>query len=357
MNNTKSYKNPFITVWEVTLRCNLKCMHCGSSAGMKRTGELSTKEALQLCHDLSDLGFKGIALMGGEVFLRKDWPLISKEIKDLGIVLSIITNGFFNPEKFIPELVKLETDCLMIGLDGASSKTQDRIRNVKGSYEKAKTFMRAAKQANLSGGFITTVHKLNFLELPKILDFILEEEVSWQIQDAAPIGRFPKELVLSDEEYYSLGLFIYSMQKKYNRKDFSIIGTHNFGFHSKVIPNLSTYPEWKSCYAGKTVLGIQSNGNVKGCLALSDEFTEGNIKERSIKEIWNDPNAFAYNRKFKIEDLKENCIYCKYGKECQGGCTTRSISITGKPHNDPCCFYRIEKELLDLGEKKISRKS
>jgi len=146
MNLTESYQNPHIAVWELTLKCNLKCLHCGSSAGKKRTDELSTKEALQLCHDLSDLGFGGIALMGGEVFLRKDWSVISKEIKDLGIALSIITNGFFKPEKFIPELVKLETDCLMLGLDGASAKTQDKIRNVKRSFEKAKAFMRAAKQ-------------------------------------------------------------------------------------------------------------------------------------------------------------------------------------------------------------------
>lgn len=345
MNLTESYQNPHIAVWELTLKCNLKCLHCGSSAGKKRTDELSTKEALQLCHDLSDLGFGGIALMGGEVFLRKDWSVISKEIKDLGIALSIITNGFFKPEKFIPELVKLETDCLMLGLDGASAKTQDKIRNVEGSFEKAKAFMRAAKQAGLSVGIITTVHKLNFKELPKILDFVIKEEVIWQIQEATPIGRFPKELVLSNEEYYSLGLFIYSLQKKYNKKNFSIVGTHNFGFHSKVIPNLSTYPEWKGCYAGKTVLGIQSNGNIKGCLALSDDYIEGNIKKRSIKEIWNDPNAFAYNRKFKVEDLGENCQQCKYGKECKGGCTTRSTCMTGIPHNDPCCFYQIEKEL------------
>lgn len=351
MNPKTAYLNPRITVWELTLKCNLKCLHCGSSAGVKRTDELSTKEALQLCHDLSDIGFGGIALMGGEVLLRKDWKVISKEIKDLGCVLSIITNGFFAPEKFIPDLVKLETDCLMIGLDGASPKTQDKIRNVKGSFEKSRAFMRAAKQANLYTGIITTVHKLNFHELPKILEFALKEEVDWQIQEAAPIGRFSKELLLSDEEYYSLGLYIYSMQRKYNTKNFSIFGTHNFGFHSKLIPNLSTYPKWKGCYAGKTVLGIQSNGNVKGCLALSDDFIEGNIRERSIKEIWNDPNAFAYNRKFKIGDLGENCKKCKYSKECKGGCTTRSSSITGFPHNDPCCFYRIEKELLNFEKK------
>jgi len=342
--------HPDITVWELTLKCNLKCLHCGSSAGIKRSDELSTKEALQLCHDLSDIGSGGIALMGGEVFLRKDWQIISKEIKDLGIVLSIITNGFFNPEKFIPELVKLGTDCLMIGLDGSSAKTQDEIRNVKGSFEKATAFVRAAKKANLPVGVITTVHKLNLYELPKLLDFVLKEEITWQIQEATPIGRFPRELVISDEEYYSLGLFIYSMQKKYNNKKFSIVGAHNFGFHSKVIPNLSTYPEWKGCYAGTNVLGIQSNGNVKGCLAMADEFIEGNIRKKSIKEIWNDPDAFVYNKKFKIKDLGENCRNCKHSKECKGGCTTRSSCMTGIAHNDPSCFYRIEKELLATGE-------
>jgi len=346
MNAKASYKNPDIIVWEVTLKCNLKCMHCGSSAGKTRSDELSTKEALQLCHDLSDIGFKGIALMGGEVFLRKDWKTISKEIKDLGIKLSIISNGFFDPEKIIPDLVKLKADCVMVGLDGASAETQDKIRGVNGSFEKAKAFMRAAKAANLTIGIITTVHKSNFNELPKIRDFVINEEIDWQIQPATVIGRFPKKLVLSEKEFYSLGIFIHSIQKKYATKKFSIVGAHNFGFHSNYIPPLSFYPEWNGCYAGKTVLGIQSNGNVKGCLAMSDKFIEGNIRDRSIKEIWNDPNVFAYNRKFKVENLGENCKSCKFGETCKGGCTTRSSTLTGVPHNDPSCFYRFEKEIL-----------
>ncbi len=350
MNTTTSYNNPDIVVWELTLQCNLKCLHCGSSAGKTRPDELSTREALQLCHDLSDIGFKGVALMGGEVFLRKDWPIVSKKIKDLGMKLSVISNGFMDVKKIVPLLARLETDCVMVGLDGASAETQDQIRRVKGSFEKTKTFMRASKKAGLMTGIITTVHKLNFKELIKIRDFVINEEVNWQIQEATPIGRFPKKLMLSDKEYYSLGLFILSTQKKYASNNFSIIGVHNFGFHSSVIPNLSTYPTWKGCYAGKTVLGIQSNGNVKGCLALSDKFIEGNIRERSIIDIWNDPNAFAYTRKFTTKDLGKNCQGCKYGKECGGGCTTRSSSTTGIAHNDPYCFYRIEKDLLNMNK-------
>jgi radical SAM protein with 4Fe4S-binding SPASM domain len=345
MKNSNTYENPDVAIWEITLQCNLKCLHCGSSAGNARPDELTTKEALQLCRDLRDLGFKGISLMGGEVFLRKDWEALSKEIKDLGMTLSIITNGFFKPDAIIPKLVRHKTDCLMVGFDGASSRTQDHIRGVKGAFKKTKEFILAAKKAGLPLGIITTVHKQNFEALPAIKEFVVSEEIDWQIQEATPIGRFPKELILSENEYYSLGLFILSLQKRYANANFQIIGAHNFGFHSGIIPALSSYPEWKGCYAGKTILGIQSNGDIKGCLALSDEFIEDNIKNRNIKDIWNDPKAFAYNRTFTSKNLGPNCTPCEHRENCKGGCITRSSSITGIAHNDPFCFHRIEKKM------------
>jgi radical SAM protein with 4Fe4S-binding SPASM domain len=345
MQDLETYVDPITAVWEITLKCNLNCLHCGSSAGKNRSDELSTDEALKLCNDLSDTGFKGITLMGGEVFLRKDWYDISKEIKNLDMALSIISNGFLNPEKVIPHLVNLNVDCLMIGLDGASPETQDQIRNTKGAFKKAKAFVQMAKKADLPVGIITTVHNLNFNDLPKLCDYVLEQGIFWQIQQAVPIGRFSEKLLLSDEDYYSLGLFIHLMQKKYGNEKISFIGNHNLGFKSNIIPNLSPQPEWRGCIAGINIMGIQSNGNIKGCLALSDGFIEGNIRRRGIKEIWNDPDAFSYSRKFNINNLGKNCRECKYGLECKGGCTTRSSSITNSPHNDPFCFHRIEKTM------------
>jgi len=60
-------------VWEFTLKCNSNCIHCGSSAGKPRLDELDTEEALSLVKDLKSNGYDGIALMGGEPFLRGDW--------------------------------------------------------------------------------------------------------------------------------------------------------------------------------------------------------------------------------------------------------------------------------------------
>jgi len=335
---------PSQVVWEITLKCNLKCFHCGSSAGDKRINELTTKESLKVCKELAEIGFKGIGLMGGEMFLRKDWDIIVKEIKKYGMAVSTVTNGFFKPEKIIPKLVKLEVDCVTVGFDG-TEKIHDEIRGVKGSFKKALGFIKAAKAAGLETNPITTVHKKNFHDIKNLAKLILDDEgLDWQVQEAVPIGRFSKKFSLSEAEVYTLGVFISALQKKYSKN--RVIGSHSLGFHSKHIPPLSWYPEWKGCYAGRSVLGIRSDGAVKGCEVLPDEYIEGYARERSIVDIWNDPNCFKYNRNFRKEDLGPDCIKCKYGESCKGGCMVRSVIMTGKEHNDPNCYYRIEGKLL-----------
>jgi len=283
--------------------------------------------------------------MGGEPFLRKDWYKICQEIKDLGMKLSIVTNGTINPKNVLYKLVKLEVDSLPVGLDGATAKTHDHIRGVKGAFHKTKNFIHLSKKAELPIGIITTVHKLNFNELSAIRNLIIDLEVNWQIQDVIPMGRFPNNQALSKEEYYSLGLFIASTRKKYSSKNLVIDAPHNFGFNSQILPRSDLYSRWNGCWAGKMVLGIQSDGGIMGCLALPDEFVEGNIRNRSAIDIWRDSNSFSYSRKFKETELGGNCSDCKFRMDCKGGCTTRSVCFSGLPHNDPYCLYQIENKL------------
>ena len=206
-------------------------------------------------------------------------------------------------------------------------------------------------KAGLPRAVITTVNKINFKELPKLRDFLVGKNIAWQIQVCAPEGRFPERLTLSKEEFYSLGLFIASMQKNYSKKELPVIGAHCCGYFSKYIPHLGLSPGWTGCQAGISVLSIKSNGDVIGCLATPEQYIEGNIRDRSIVDVWNDPNAFSYNRKFKKENLGENCRECQYSETCKGGCMGMSTSLTGKPHNDPYCYFKIEQEIIDNNKK------
>ena len=72
----------------------MNCIHCGSSAGQKRTSELTTEEWDDVTKQLADLNCKEITLLGGEPFLRKDWYEISKEVKNRDIEITYMSNGF-----------------------------------------------------------------------------------------------------------------------------------------------------------------------------------------------------------------------------------------------------------------------
>jgi len=122
-------------VWELTLKCNSKCIHCGSLAGKPRSDELNTEEALTLVNDLHTCGYDGIALMGGEPFLRDDWYEIAKETKKNKMKLTIVSNGLEIIDQ-IEKLKKLEIDCISISLDGGKPQTHDYLRGIKGAFVK-----------------------------------------------------------------------------------------------------------------------------------------------------------------------------------------------------------------------------
>ena len=84
---------PDCAVWEITLKCNLNCTHCGSTAGKIRKNELTTKEALTLSDQLAEIGTKMTSLMGGEPLLRKDWQQIGLRTLDNGMEIALVSNG------------------------------------------------------------------------------------------------------------------------------------------------------------------------------------------------------------------------------------------------------------------------
>ncbi len=84
---------PIYAVWEITLRCDLACRHCGSRAGRERPEELSTAEALDLVDQMADLGVKEVTLIGGEAYLREDWTDIARAVRARGMQCSITTGG------------------------------------------------------------------------------------------------------------------------------------------------------------------------------------------------------------------------------------------------------------------------
>jgi len=335
-------------VWELTLACNLKCLHCGSTAGGRRDAELSPAEALALCEDLKRSGARGVALMGGEPLLRKDFFEIAARVRELGMELSVITNGTVPGEEVFARLAALAPRAVAVSLDAADPALHDRIRGVPGAFAKSFAFIERCLKAGLPVSVITTVHKLNLKELPALRDLLKGRGIAWQVQTAgAEGGRFSRDLLLDREEFYSVGMFVEACRRTYAPEVLPVIGAHDLGYHSLLLDNVSLYEKWEGCQAGLSVAGIRSDGGVMGCLAMNAPgFVEGNVREKSFTEIWNAAGGFAYTRSFTEDQAGPECAGCEHARTCGGGCSEMSLMKTGRLHNDPYCFARIERELF-----------
>jgi radical SAM protein with 4Fe4S-binding SPASM domain len=208
-----------------------------------------------------------------------------------------------------------------------------------GSFEQVIKSIHRFQSLAVPTGVITTVSKLNLPGLDALLAVILHEGIdAWQIQAAIPMGRQPADTILSNFDYKRVVDFIYRVRTLHGKSVY-LNGGDCMGLGAKSLVTKLDYSTG-NCAAGKTVVGIHSNGDVVGCLSMmNDAYLEGNIRQRSLSEIWNDDRAFAYNR--NPSTLSGKCSSCVQAHLCKGGCKSMNIA-SGHPNESPYCMQFMD---------------
>jgi radical SAM protein with 4Fe4S-binding SPASM domain len=337
--------------WEITLECNLRCGHCGSRAGEARPDELTTDEAFVVIDDLVALGCRDVTLAGGEPTLRADWPLLVERLARQGVKVALISNGLTWSAELTDKAKAAGIHRMGFSLDGLE-RTHTCVRKAEDGHRKVLDAMDLCVAAQIRVVAVTHITKRSLPELEAIHALLAHHGVStWQIQLGAPLGNMAEDrsMVLGPEDIVSLLPRVVSLRKTGRAP--RVVAADNVGYFGDIEEELrdsrAQIRFWVGCRAGLEVMGIESNGDVKGCLSLPSglngrcDFVEGNLRKQRLSAIWNNPNAFSYNRKFRIDDLRGACAGCEFGEVCRGGCTFTSIAHSGHPHDYPHCYYRI----------------
>jgi len=147
---------PVHAVWELTLACDLKCQHCGSRAGKRRSEELTTDECLDLVRQLARMGTREVTLIGGEAYLRRDWLRIIREIRDQGMDCTVQSGGLHLTEERIKAAVDSGLQALGVSIDGLQ-ELHDKLRGVKGSFDAAFKAVRTVKKYGITASVNTQI--------------------------------------------------------------------------------------------------------------------------------------------------------------------------------------------------------
>ena len=352
---------PVHVVWEITLACDLKCLHCGSRAGHRRSAELTTEECLGVVRSLAGLGTREISLIGGEAYLRKDWTEIVAAIRAHGMYCAIQTGG----RNLTPERMQKAVDAGLNGvgvsLDGLAP-LHDRVRNVRGSFARAVDTLRRAREAGLAISVNTQIGAETMPDLPELMETVIAVGAKqWQIQLTVAMGNAVDhdELLLQPYRLLEVMPLLARLYKEAAARGLLISVGNNIGYYGPYEHLWRGFGDervhWTGCGAGQTVLALEADGTVKGCPSLATVgFAGGNVRDLTLEDIWHHSADIHVGRLRSVEDLWGFCRTCYYADACRGGCTWTSHSLVGEPGNNPYCHYRaLELDKQGLRERVV----
>jgi len=308
---------PVHVVWEITLACDLKCLHCGSRAGHRRSSELNTEECLDVVRSLAALGTREVSLIGGEAYLRKDWTEIVRAIRSHGMYCAVQTGG----RNLTPERLRNAIDAGLNGvgvsLDGMAS-LHDRVRNVRGSFDRAVDTLRRARDAGLAISVNTQIGADTMHDLPELMETIIGIGAKqWQIQLTVAMGNAVDndDLLLQPYRVLELMPLLAKLYHAGVARGLLMIVGNNIGYFGPYEHVWRGFGDervhWSGCGAGQTVLALEADGTVKGCPSLATVgFAGGNVRDLKLEDIWQNSSEIHFGRLRSVEDLWGFCRTC-----------------------------------------------
>lgn len=337
-------------VWELTLQCNLACVHCGSRAADARPEELSTAEALDLVRQMAEAGITEVTLIGGEAFLRADWLIIVRAIRDAGISCTLTTGGYGISASAAAKMRDAGIQQVSVSIDGIE-QTHDWLRGKPGAWNAAFASLRNLKQAGIPISCNSQINRLSAPELPLIYaDIVAAGCRAWQLAMTVPMGRAADrpEILLQPSELLDVFPLLNELATWARRDGVLFYPGNNIGYYGPYERRLRSMQGsgaiWEGCQAGMNTIGIEASGVIKGCPSLpTAAYTGGNIRQTPLKEILRTAELNINARQGTDEaadHLWGFCRSCEYAELCRGGCTWTAHVFFGRRGNNPYCHHR-----------------
>lgn len=353
--------SPIYTVWELTLRCDHACSHCGSRAASARPDELTNAELYDVADQIIRLGMREVTLIGGEAYLHPECAGIIRHLTEGGVRVTMQTGGRGFTEKRARPLAEAGLVAVGVSIDGMEAE-HDQLRNSKGSFKAALGALDAARKFGMITTTNSQVNRWNRHSLPELVGVLRERGVrAWRAQLTVPMGRAADEPSMILQPWMILDVMdmLADLQlKEVERarlaglppeRAMRIMAGNNLGYYGPHEVTLRSRPGheatwWQGCKAGTYTLGLESDGTVKGCPSLpTAPYVGGNIRDISLEELWNNNEIIGFTRHRTTEELWGFCKTCEYADTCRAGCSFTAHTTLGRRGNMPFCYHRAHR--------------
>ncbi len=302
--------------WECTLRCNLRCRHCGSDCKVSSLHpDMPFKDFAGVLASLKehyDQHKIMVMLTGGEPLMRKDIAECGRAIYDMEFPWGIVSNGMLMTPHKIEDLLSAGLHAATISLDGFEAE-HDWMRGVKNSFRNASEAIRIlASEPSVKFDVVTCVNRRNYGYLSEFKEYLISLGLrSWRLFTVFPVGRAASdpELQLTGEQFRGLMKFIRQTRKE--GRIAASYGCEGFlgEYEGDVRDNLFM------CSAGLNIASVLSDGSISACASIRNGYHQGNIYQDDFIDVWENRFSVYRDRSWMKTGQCEDCKYFRY---CQG---------------------------------------
>ncbi len=335
-------KHPRLTYLflELTDRCNLSCIHCGSKCDFAHSTYLDTalicKTLDEVAEDFSPQSVM-ICVTGGEPLLHPDFEEITAHIRKLGFPWGMTSNGSLISEAVAIILKNNGMGTITLSLDGLE-ESHDAFRRSKGNFKRTLGAVCILQKYGFKVQITTVVHQKNIHELEEMYCLMADMGIaSWRVINMEPIGRANNysDLLLSYEQLKQLLDFI--RDKRFFGKYPDLDVTYGCSHYLTLEYEHELRDNYFLCGSGIYVASILCNGDIYSCLDIErrSELIQGNISNDRFSDVW-----FHRFKEFRADRsrLCEECNNCKERKFCAGDSTHTWDFDNNKPK---LCFMKM----------------
>ncbi|MBR6089494.1 MAG: radical SAM protein [Anaerolineaceae bacterium] len=306
--------------FELTDRCNLSCLHCGSSCSAGRSNFLKTGKVKEIIADTAVWEPRvHVVLTGGEPLLHPDLLEIAEELNKARLYWSVVTNAMLITDETAGRMKANHIYSAAVSLDGLKEE-HNRLRQNPRAYDDTLRGIENLKKHGILVQVTSVITKRTLPLLEELREEVLKLQVeSWKVLNIEPIGRADsnRELLLDRDELFRLFDFIRKCRKEAGENNSSMEITYGC---SHFLPSpyegeIRTTPF--ICGSGIMIASVQCNGDIAGCLDIErrPELVQGNVYRDDFWDVWRDRYQ-VFRRDRTLDSPK--CRDCRYALLCGG---------------------------------------
>lgn len=320
---------------ELTYRCNLQCPYCYVGSDRNKS-ELSTQDWKNVIEQIPFYGI--ITLVGGEPFIRQDFiEILETACKKVLRKVHVVSNGVLLNDDIIKAFKKYKPIMLSVSLDGYG-ENHDKNRGKDGIFDKIVSNLENLKKTSPKQmvDIKTIVLENNLDDLPKLyklcsdMNFnflsisflrnnhwkqnsVLQESFIPEFTDNYPIIPY-FDMEHFKEIYKELEILSKSSNVKIRfapKFEYTKNPIETIEKFFQIPANKPVNEIYQPCYYPYSDMMINPEGFVYPCLSLK----VGNVKEKSIKDLYNEPNYCCFRKNLKASGgtfgACQLCCECK----------------------------------------------